>query len=215
MRSSDAPDLPMSERWNHNIHYNPVLTNAVPAGSARVLDVGCGEGVLAHPLSARIGPVGRVVGLDPHEPSIGLARRHAGAADITYVVGDVLAAPFPPGSFDAVVANTVLHHMDTAEALERMGELVRPGGTLAVVGVARSGSALDVAYDLVAAVATRLHRLRKGWWETSAPKVWPPAETYGSTRRIVADVLPGARFRRHILWRWSAVWTRPVAGDAG
>jgi hypothetical protein len=58
-------------------------------------------------------------------------------------------------------------------------------------------------------VATRVHKRSKGWWETAAPKIWPPPESFTGTRRIAARVLPGARFRRHLLWRYSLVWTKP------
>ncbi len=33
--------------WNHNVHYQPVILGAVPAGCGRALDVGCGDGLLA------------------------------------------------------------------------------------------------------------------------------------------------------------------------
>lgn len=33
--------------WNHNVHYSPVILNAVPPGCRAALDVGCGDGMLA------------------------------------------------------------------------------------------------------------------------------------------------------------------------
>jgi len=33
--------------WNHNVHYQPVILNAVPPGCRTALDVGCGDGLLA------------------------------------------------------------------------------------------------------------------------------------------------------------------------
>jgi hypothetical protein len=41
-----------------------------------------------------------------------------------------------------------------------------------------------------------------------APETWPPPESFTGTRRIAARVLPGSRFRRHVLWRYSLVWTK-------
>jgi 2-polyprenyl-3-methyl-5-hydroxy-6-metoxy-1,4-benzoquinol methylase len=197
----------LADRWNHNIHYDPVIVEALPDRCERVLEVGCGEGVLSRTMSEI---AGRVVGLDRDAPSIESARRDAAADNIDYVVGDLLAHPFRPASFDAVVANTVIHHIGTAVALERMRDLVRPGGVVAVVGVARSRSPSDIPYDLAGTVATRVHKRSKGWWSTSAPKVWPPPESFTGTRRIAARVLPGSRFRRHVLWRYSLVWTKAV-----
>lgn len=37
----------LNRRWNHNIHYHRLIVDAVPAGAKSVLDVGCGNGLLA------------------------------------------------------------------------------------------------------------------------------------------------------------------------
>src|SRR5262249_17023706 len=58
--------------WNHNPHYHGLILEAIPPGCQRVLDVGCGEGMLARQL-ARLVP--HVVGLDSDAASLGLARR--------------------------------------------------------------------------------------------------------------------------------------------
>ena len=39
---------------------------------------------------------------------------------------------------------------------------------------------------------------------------WPPPEDYAGMRAIAADVLPGSRFRRHLLWRYSIIEARPT-----
>jgi len=100
--------------------------------------------------------------------------------------------------------------MGTAAALTHMAELLRPGGRLAVVGLARSSFPRDLPWDVAGAVATRLHKLTKRYWETTAPKLWPPPETYAESRRLAADSLPGSRFSRHVLWRYSITWTKPT-----
>lgn len=74
-----------AERWNHNLHYHPVILNAVADGSARALDVGCGEGTLARQLR-RLVP--QVTAIDLDQTSVGLARHHGDSADIEYVHGD-------------------------------------------------------------------------------------------------------------------------------
>ncbi|WP_028924557.1 class I SAM-dependent methyltransferase [Pseudonocardia acaciae] len=189
------------ERWNHNIHYHRVILDAVSTGAKRALDVGCGEGILVRQL-ARTVP--EVVGIDQDGPSIELAREHDG---VEYVHGDFLDHEFEPGSFDLVASVATLHHMPAATALRRMRELLRPGGVLAVVGLARARLPADLPYELAGAVMHRVHRATKGYWEHSAPTAWPPPETYRAMRRIAAEELPGARFRRHAMWRYSLVWT--------
>jgi SAM-dependent methyltransferase len=126
---------------------------------------------------------------------------------IEYVLADLRTHPFQPESFDFVASVAVLHHMDAATGLRRMAELLRPGGVLVVVGLARMqppGVALAAASVLVEAY----HRLTKTYWEHGAPTVWPPPETYFSMWRIARRTLPGARFRRHLLHRYSLTWTR-------
>jgi hypothetical protein len=59
-------------------------------------------------------------------------------------------------------------------------------------------------------VASRVHRLTKKHWEHPSPIVWPPPMTFPEMRAIAARVLPGARLRRHLLWRYSITWTKPV-----
>ena len=193
-------------RWNHNIHYHRVVLDALPPGCGRVLEVGCGEGLLARELGA----VARhVLAIDRHEPSLALASRHGAGGPVEYVAGDFLTHPFEPASFDAVVSVAALHHMDAATGLARMSHLLRPGGTLAVVGLARARYPHDLPREAAAVVAHRLHAAARGYWQHSAPTVWPPPETYAGMRRIAEAVLPGVRYRRHVLWRYSLVWTKP------
>ena len=194
------------ERWNHNIHYHSLVLRASPQGCQHLLDVGCGEGILAHALRDT---AGHITAIDLDIQTIERARRTAAADNIDYVIGDFLTNPFKPASFDAVVSVAALHHMGTAAALERIRDMLRPGGTLAVVGLARSRYPRDLAFDAAGAIGTTVHQLTKGYWETSAPKVWPPPETFGETRRIATRTLPGARYRRRLLWRYSLVWTKP------
>jgi SAM-dependent methyltransferase len=197
-----------ARRWNHNLHYHPLILGAVPEGCQRALDVGCGEGILARELR-RIVP--HVAAIDLHQPSILLARRQDAGAGIDYLVGDFLTYRFEPASFDLVASVAALHHMDARVALSRMCNLLRPGGRLAIIGLARSRHPADLPRDVAATAGSLLHKATKGYWEISAPTLWPPPETYAGMRRLAAELLPGVRYRRHLLWRYSLVWTKPTA----
>jgi SAM-dependent methyltransferase len=198
-----------AEPWNHNIHYHPLVLDALPAGCRRALDVGCGGGQLARELAA-VAP--EVTAIDLHLPSLEAARAAPGP-EVDYVHGDVLAHPFAPGSFDLVASIATLHHLDMRTGLARLAELVRPGGVLAIVGLARTRlwSPPDLTHAVAGVVADRWLQRSREYWEHDAPQVWPPPETYASARRIARATLPGARFRRHLLFRYSLVWTRPTA----
>lgn len=192
-------------RWNSNLHAFERLLATIPAGAHRGLDVGCGEGETARRLRAR---VASVVGLDRDVPSIAGARAYGD--DIEYRVGDVCTTDLPAGSFDVVSAVAVLHHLDQRDGLAALAALVRPGGLLLVVGLARSRSARDLARDAFDAVALRRHSLRRGVWETPAPTVWPPPLTYADTRSASLEVLPGAWFERAPYFRYALRWERPA-----
>jgi SAM-dependent methyltransferase len=196
-----------TNRWNHNLHYHPLILAAAPAHCARALDVGCGEGVLTRELRS---VSDRVVGIDLDSPSIESARAQGGEG-VEYVLGNFLKHQFQPASFDLVASVAALHHMDAEAGLTRMSYLVRPGGARVVVGLAQSRQFGDFALDVAGAVATRVHThiLRKRYWEHDAPKVWPPPLSYGELRATAARLLPGVKYRRQVLWRYSLVWIRP------
>ncbi|MFT4284514.1 MAG: class I SAM-dependent methyltransferase [Protaetiibacter sp.] len=199
------------ERWNHNIHYHRVILDAVPASARSALDVGCGDGLLLVELARR---VRHPVGIDIDAPSLERARAELEAAGLRagLVRGDVMTHPFGERTFDVVTSVATLHHLDAREALVRMRELVAPGGLLGIVGLAREDSPSDLARSLAGAVANRPYQrlTRRTLWEHGAPTVWPPPVGYRTLRRLVAELLPGARFRTHLFWRYSVLWHRPV-----
>jgi SAM-dependent methyltransferase len=89
---------------------------------ARVLDVGCGSGFIAHHLSALLGT--RVSGID--------VRRHADAP-IDYAAFDGTHFPADDNSFDAVLLCYVLHHaQDQPAFLREVGRVLRDGGLVVV-----------------------------------------------------------------------------------
>lgn len=97
----------------------------------RVLDVACGTGVLACAAAEIVGPGGAVVGLDPNEEMLAVARRKS--VRVEWQVGRAEALPFPDESFDAVVSQFgFMFFEDRRAALREMLRVLRPGGRLAV-----------------------------------------------------------------------------------
>ena len=194
------------QRWNHNIHYHRLILEAVPPGCQRVLDVGCGEGALARQL-ARLVP--QVVGIDTDAASLDLARRQDPGGEIGFIRGDFLTHPFAPASFGMITSVAALHHMEARIAFDHMSQLLAPGGTLAIVGLARSQLPADLPWEAAAVIAHRGHRLTRTYWEQPSSTVWPPPYTYAEMRALAQHALPGVRHRRHLLWRYSLIWTKP------
>jgi ubiquinone/menaquinone biosynthesis C-methylase UbiE len=100
------------------------------ANGADVLDYGCGPGYLAKHLIAD--GARSVTGIDVSDAEIEQARERAtadGVADRTrFLVEDAHAMSFPDGSFDVIVGDSILHHLELRKALLEIRRVLRPGG---------------------------------------------------------------------------------------
>jgi 2-polyprenyl-6-hydroxyphenyl methylase/3-demethylubiquinone-9 3-methyltransferase len=120
-------------------HFSLAGPGLRPLAGLRVLDIGCGGGLVSEPL-ARLGA--RVTGLDPAPETIAAARRHAAGQglDIDYRAGrveELVAAEAQ--AFDAVVCLEVVEHVPNVGAfLTTCARLVRPGGQMLLSTINRT-----------------------------------------------------------------------------
>ncbi|NUQ99642.1 MAG: class I SAM-dependent methyltransferase [Streptomyces sp.] len=197
--------------WDHNAHYHPWLLRQLPRRFGRALDVGCGTGDLVRLLAGR---AEEVRGVDSDPEIVGRAReltygdRHA---DVTFSVAD---APdgLPSGAYDVITCVAVLHHLPLAETLTRFRQQLAPGGTLVVIGHARDETFVDhllgfASIPLNAATGWVKNRGRTAPRPVSMTAVTRPAvATFAEIAREARRVLPGARLRRRLFWRYTLVW---------
>lgn len=114
------------------------------AGEERVLDVGCGTGVLAARIKERY-PRVHVTGVDPTSDALAIARKRAvrKSLEIDFKEGSGEAIPFPSESFDRVVSSLAFHHLPPDKKPEMLREclrVLRPAGTMLLVDFSESSS---------------------------------------------------------------------------
>ena len=100
----------------------------------RILDAGCGPGFYCAEIAAEVGAFGSVVGVDPSEAMLVLARRRcAGLGNVELRTGDALALPAGDAEADAAICVQVLEYVaDVDGALAELRRTLRPGGRLVV-----------------------------------------------------------------------------------
>lgn len=103
----------------------------------RVLEIGCGTGVVSRELARRVGPGGSVLALDPSPVFLTRARKMAepdGLRNVIFQAADARALDLPDGAFDVAVAVTVLCHVPGRErVLRELRRVVRPGGYVLIM----------------------------------------------------------------------------------
>lgn len=108
---------------------SPVADAAGIRRGTKVLDVGCGTGVLAREALRRVGQEGRVVGLDLNEGMLAVAAR--GEPSIEWRRGDAASLPFEDAKFDVVVSQFALMYFpDRVTSLHEMWRTLAPGDAL-------------------------------------------------------------------------------------
>ena len=130
----------------------PVADAAGIRAGDRVLDVGCGTGVLAREALRRVGQEGQVVGLDLNEGMLAVAARTE--PKIEWLLGDATSLPFEAASFDVVVSQFALMYFpDRVASLRELWRTLAPGGRLAIAAWA----AIDHArgYQILVEIAAR------------------------------------------------------------
>jgi SAM-dependent methyltransferase len=106
-----------------------ILEALAPQPGERLLDVGCGTGVVARQAAPRVAPGGRVCGLDLNAAMLDVAR--ASEADVDWQQGDAAAMPLADAAFDVVVCQAALMFMpDPAAAVGEMRRVLASGGRL-------------------------------------------------------------------------------------
>ncbi len=115
-------------------HHSEAIFPSLPVGEgANVLDVGCGFGDTAIRLAKRVGPSGKVVGLDCCEAFLDYGRKEVadeGITNVTFIEGDALLEQFEP-EYDFVFSRFgTMFFSNPVGGLRNMRSALKPGGTM-------------------------------------------------------------------------------------
>jgi len=128
------PFLLLGRQAEYDRHLLELLA---PRPKDRVLDLGCGTGLLCRRIADRLDPDagGEAVGIDAAGRMIALARRKRGGPGCRFEAMAAETLDFPPASFDAVVSSLFFHHVDRElkrRSLEEAYRVLKPGGRLII-----------------------------------------------------------------------------------
>jgi SAM-dependent methyltransferase len=203
------------EGWNHKSHYHSFLLKNISPTCRNALEIGCGTGTFVRLLTQR---GSHVLALDLSPEMITLAKKQSqDYPNIDFQMADFMDYDLPDERYDNIVSIATLHHLPLENVLERIKPALSVGGTLLVLDLFEPEGLPDL---LIAGVAVPVNlflklrhtghlretpEVRAAWTEHGKHDSYLPVST---VRQICKDLLPGAKIRKHLLWRYSIVWNK-------
>ncbi len=199
----------------HNDHYHNFLLRHFPSNCQKVLEIGCGTGGFARRLAERST---HVLALDVSPEMIRIAREgSAQFPNLEFQLANVRHIPLDVRSFDCIASIATLHHLPFPEMLLKMKAALKPGGVLLVLDLFEPKRLSDSLLNLLAlpvSVTLRLihhgrllprREVRDAWKAHGHHDSYP---TMNEVRSLCERILPGAKIKQHLLWRYSIVWKK-------
>lgn len=133
---------------------NPLAFESLAEGET-VVDLGSGGGIDCFLAARRVGPTGRVIGVDMTPEMIALARRNAalgGYENVEFRLGEIEALPLADRTADIVISNCVINLVpDKCRAFAEAFRVLKPGGRVSVSDIVTTEPLPEIARESVAA----------------------------------------------------------------
>jgi ubiquinone/menaquinone biosynthesis C-methylase UbiE len=141
-------DNPVVQRFVYRANHDAVLEALRRAGSTRVLDVGCGTGILAARIERELSPE-MVYGCDPSPGMLSNARERS--STVRWIQGAAEELPLDNGTVDAVTTTEAFQFFDQPSALTEFHRVLEPGGQLVIAVITPTVPLPDAVLDRIPA----------------------------------------------------------------
>lgn len=218
---SDFDRIALCDRdtWNHNNRYHNFLLQQLPLRCHTILEIGSGMGGFSRLLARQSD---RVIAIDLSPQMITVAKERSQAyTNIDFQVADILEYKLPIEQFDAIVSIATFHHLPLESLLPRLKTALKPGGKLIVLDLVQSETLFDILSDLIAVPSNWIWQLVKNKSINQSPEAQAAWQehfrtdkflTVSQAKQIYTNSFTQIKLRKHLFWRYSAVWQKPASG---
>lgn len=208
----------LPDNWDHNQQYQGTMLRQIRQGKPELgLEIGCGTGEFCRKLARKCC---RVIGIDVAPVMIAEAQKRNAAENIEYRNAD--AGSFLAGqknAFDVITSIAAFHHMDMEQTLLQCKKALKPGGVLIIQDLYRENTLTFKLLSLIGAIINPFFMLAKTgrlWVTKEERQVWAAHSpddhysTFAQIRTLASGVLGNAQMKRHIFWRYTLTYRKPV-----
>lgn len=203
--------------WDHNNHYHSFLLKQLPKKRNTVLDIGCGTGEFARLLAQRFN---KVVALDLSPNTIDVAKKRSqDYKNIDFQLADIMQWQFPSFYFDAIISIATFHHVSVENLLPNLQNALKPGGKLIILDLLEQENIGDFFNDFIAVPLNWLFSFKNRHIQPSPAAIAAMREhlrtdkflTFSQVKQIYLNSLHQAEIKKHLFWRYSLVWQKPIS----